>query len=137
MKKTIENRLYYVEQLDDENFDKNILVIVKTYEGIDDIDNLTLLLRESKFETTYDDVIIDLTTVNGVTASNRYVKIEYYGGDLNLLENSIISKEECKEEFINMLKRKSCEYLRSNEQVLINSMLPNAHKFIIKSGEII
>lgn len=134
---TIENNLYYIEQLNDKEFDKNILVIAKTYEGIEDIDRLELLLRKSEFESTYDDVIIDLTTVNGVTASNRYVKLDYNYGDLDLQSDRIVKEDDYKKEFITMLKYKSCEYLRNNEKVLENSMLPNAHKFLIKSGKVI
>ena len=137
MENVIENNLYYIEQLEDKDFDKNILVIAKTYEGIEDIDRLELLLRKSEFKSTYDDVIIDLTVVNGVTASNRYIKLNYIYGDLNLQSDKIIQEGEYKKEFITMLKYKSCEYLRNNEKVLENSMLPNAHKFIIKSGKVI
>ena len=136
---TIENSLYYIEQLDDEDFGENILVIVKTYEGIEDIDNLELLLRENKFKTTYGDVLIDLTTANGVSASNRYIKMGYdkYYNKLDLQKNSIISYKGYKQEFIIMLKNKTCEYLRNNQKVLESSILPNAHKFIIKSGQVI
>jgi hypothetical protein len=137
--KTIENNLYYIEQLEDKDFGNNILVIVKTYEGIGDIDNLERLLRESEFESTYDDIIVDLTAVNGVTASNRYIKIAYddYYYRLDLQSDKIIQEDDYKKEFITMLKYKSCEYLKSNEKVLENSMLPNAQKFIIKSGKVI
>lgn len=141
--KFVENELFCILQLDKhEEWGENILIIAKTTESIDDIDNLNSLLKGASFQSTHDDVIVDLTLINGFTASNRYVLVGYEDYRLEISRSQTLHQavkdkitiEEYKESFVKYLRMVTCEYLRKHTELLENSLLPNAHKYIIANS---
>lgn len=110
------------------------------------MDSLSSLLKQAAFQSDHKDVIIDLTLLNGVSASNRYILLRYDNHNYNLdlsksqtikesILDNITQKDGYNEEFVQFLKFKTCEYLRKNLKLLDYSTLQNAHKYILTNSE--
>ncbi|MFJ5717291.1 type II toxin-antitoxin system RnlB family antitoxin [Neobacillus sp. NPDC093127] len=113
---------YEIQKL---NYDDYPFVIYSTsyvnpIEDIDHIEEELKLLFKGK-------VIFDLLLSNGAS-SNRFVEAEFDGDKFNY--NSFKALPEID----NCIAKLSSDFYRRHSDLLENSILPNAHQFLIKKG---
>ncbi|WP_208402057.1 type II toxin-antitoxin system RnlB family antitoxin [Halalkalibacterium halodurans] len=72
-------------------------------------------------------VLFDLLLSNGLT-SNRFLEAEFDGGKFQYTSIKPVGNLD------NLIKKESITFYRENIDLLQNSVLPNAHKFLIKKG---
>lgn len=108
--------------------EKNICMIIATsYENpINDIDSLTNELKKINYTG---DILFDLLLCNGT--KNRYIKT--YFGDNGFQFDQV----ENPNEIDNNLKFRVFDFFQNNLQMIDNSILQNAQKFLMKKGMII
>lgn len=74
-------------------------------------------------------VLFDLLLSNGLT-SNRFLEAEFWDGKFQYTSIKPVNNLD------NLIKKESIHFYRENIELLQNSVLPNAHKFLIKQGQL-
>lgn len=75
-------------------------------------------------------VLFDLLLSNGVS-SNRFLEAEFDGSAFNYSSFKSLSNVN------DLVKKGSSIFYQSNVEFLENSVLPNAHQFLVKKGKLI
>jgi hypothetical protein len=75
-------------------------------------------------------VLFDLLLSNGVS-SNRFVEADYDGEKFDYSSFKTLNQVGLE------IKKESSEFYRTHTEFLTNSILPNAHQFLIKKGKLI
>jgi len=84
---------------------------------------------EEKIQVKKACLIFDLTLINGVK-KNRYIKCEYEANKNKLPTCSIVENIETS------IKEISYKYFKKNEHIIQESVIPDALKYLLKSGMI-
>ena len=103
--------------------EKNIYMILSTsyISPLDDLIQLEEVLNQEKIQG---DIIIDLLLCNGL--NNRFFKTSFDGNSIDIFN---IDNIEVVDEFIKKISKK---FYRDKQQLIDNSILSDAHKYIIK-----
>ncbi len=112
---------FEIKKLDNEPYD--FLVIATSYENpLDSMKEIGEEIQVSKAK-----LLFDLTLING-TDRNRYIKCEYEAKRVGLQVCSVVEAVDA------AIKKISQRYFAENEELVSKSVLPNALKYLVKSG---
>ena len=105
--------------------DEGCVVMATSYlRPFDDIEHIEVELSASKYRGG---VLFDLLLCNGISV-NRYMMMDFDGEkfDYSSLESVKTVSESA--------KTAVSGYIRRNDSLLIESVLPNAHRYLIRQG---
>lgn len=112
---------FEIKKLDNGSYD--FLVIATSYENpLDSMKEIGEKIQVSKAK-----LLFDLTLING-TDRNRYIECEYEAGKTGPQVCSVVETVDT------VIKKASQKYFAENEELVSRSILPNALKYLVKSG---